>query len=156
MAELEYTIKLNPDLQKVLNIQAMQAGLTAVGMVLEAQAVKNITTMKAVDTGRLRASIMYKTKLSQSVPQAPAEWNDIIKTQPQDNEVLIGTNVFYAPYIEYGVSHKSVFRKEGDKSFYQIKKREPRPFLRKAFDQWKMRIDKVFGAAYKKVVDSQK
>lgn len=55
--------------------------LEALGVQAEGNAVKEITDMKAVDTGRLRASISHAH---------------------DDDSVYIGTNVEYAPYVELG------------------------------------------------------
>ena len=50
---------------------------------IEADAKKNITEMKAVDTGRLRSSITHEVK---------------------PGEGRVGTNVEYAQFVEYGTS----------------------------------------------------
>jgi len=55
--------------------------MEALGIAGEGNAVKEITNMKAVDTGRLRGSISHAV---------------------DDHDVYIGTNVEYAPYVELG------------------------------------------------------
>lgn len=55
----------------------IERGLTAVGVQLEGYAV----SLCPVDTGRLKGSITFDVR---------------------DNTVYIGTNVEYAPYVEYG------------------------------------------------------
>ena len=55
--------------------------LEALGMEGEGNAVSEITTMGAVDTGRLRGSISHAK---------------------DDESAYIGTNVEYAPYVELG------------------------------------------------------
>lgn len=117
---------------------ATEAGLQAIGITLEGQARHNITTMRAVKSGRLRASITFKTKNYQS-NSGYYDKEDIIKSEPKKNVVYIGTNVKYAPFIEYGT----------------IKMKE-RPYLRVAFDQWKNKLNDIFAASYKKVMDSKK
>lgn len=61
-----------------------------------------------VDTGRLRASINY---------------------QAEKDMVKIGTNVEYAPYLEYGTSRMT-----------------PKPFLRPALDSKREQIKRILGA----------
>jgi len=169
MAELSYTLKINPELKDVLNNQAMQAGLEAVGQVLEGQIVTNIKTMKIVDTGRLKNSITYKTKTKQK--------GEGLDSSPADNEVLIGTNVKYAPYIEYGtplhpvlvLDDPSKAKTEASRNLSLWAKRKglkirgwimlggpPKSFVRSALDQWRSKINDVFAASYKKVLDSKK
>lgn len=55
--------------------------LEALGIEAEGNAVSEITTLGAVDTGRLRGSITHAT---------------------DDSSAYIGTNVEYAPYVELG------------------------------------------------------
>lgn len=55
--------------------------LEALGMEAEGNAVSEITSLGAVDTGRLRASISHAS---------------------DENSAYIGTNVEYAPYVELG------------------------------------------------------
>lgn len=55
--------------------------LEALATQAEGNAVDEITRMKAVDTGRLRGSISHTT---------------------DEDTAYIGTNVEYAPYVEYG------------------------------------------------------
>lgn len=57
--------------------------LEALGIEGEGNAVDEITTLGAVDTGRLRASISHAH---------------------DDEAAYIGTNVEYAPYVELGTS----------------------------------------------------
>ena len=68
------------ELEKKENI-----ALDALGMMGEANAKKEITSLGAVDTGRLRNSMTYITDESKE-------------------EVQIGSFVTYAPYVEYGTS----------------------------------------------------
>lgn len=55
--------------------------LEALGLQAEGNAIDEITSMKAVDTGRLRGSISHAH---------------------DDEAAYVGTNVEYAPYVEYG------------------------------------------------------
>ena len=72
--------------------------LEALGIEAEGNAVSEITEMEAVDTGRLRASISHAV---------------------DGDDVYIGTNVEYAPYVELGTS-----------------KMVPRPFLHDAISKY--------------------
>ena len=62
---------------------ATEVALERIGLLGEGHAISEITIMGAVDTGRLRNSITHT---------ADSEW------------AYIGTNVEYAPYVEYGTS----------------------------------------------------
>lgn len=73
--------------------------LEAVGIEAEGNAVTEITILGAVDTGRLRGSISHAVS---------------------GNDVYIGSNVEYAPYVELGTY-----------------KMAPRPFLRNAISNYK-------------------
>ena len=72
--------------------------LEALGIEAEGNAVDEITIMKAVDTGRLRGSISHAVS---------------------GDDVYIGTNVEYAPYVELGTRRMA-----------------SRPFLRNAITKY--------------------
>lgn len=76
-------VEFDDNSQEVLNAlrNAVERGLMAVGETAATYAKKSITEQKAVDTGRLRNNINYLVR---------------------DDEVYIGTNVEYAPYVEFG------------------------------------------------------
>lgn len=76
-------VEFDDNSQEVLNAlrNAAERGLMAVGETAVTYAKKSITEQKAVDTGRLRNNINYLVR---------------------DDEVYIGTNVEYAPYVEFG------------------------------------------------------
>ncbi len=59
--------------------------LEALGIEAEGNAVDEITRLEAVDTGRLRGSISHSTD--------------------GEEKAYVGTNVEYAPYVEYGTIH---------------------------------------------------
>ncbi|MCR5271995.1 MAG: HK97 gp10 family phage protein [Lachnospiraceae bacterium] len=63
---------------------AVTKALEMIGLQAEGYAKENITRVGAVDTGRLRNSITHAAE--------------------GDDTEVIGTNVEYAPYIEYGTS----------------------------------------------------
>lgn len=107
--------------------------LKALGIEAEGNAIKEITDIKAVDTGRLRNSITFVTKDAQGSPNGqPGE-----KAKPEDyaphgsvasGEIYIGTNVEYAPYVELGTSRMAA-----------------RPFLRNAISN--------YGEDYKRIIE---
>lgn len=80
--------------------EASDRALIAVGMEAESNAKHECT---AVDTGRLRNSITYATSNSHSSSVSPATTEDSeVKEEVPEKTVVIGTNVFYGPYIELG------------------------------------------------------
>ena len=88
--------------------------LEVMGLSYVAESKKNITAWRAVDTGRLRRSINYKTRKTQIAKENP---EDSLTVQPKEGEVCIGTNVSYAGFVEYGSGAMP-----------------PRPFLRYTYD----------------------
>ena len=68
-------------------LDGLQKGLEKVGLIVERQAKINVTqsppSHPQVDTGNLRSNIIHEVG---------------------DGEVLIGTNVIYGKYLEYGTS----------------------------------------------------
>lgn len=105
------------------------------GFRIEADAKKNV----AVDTGRLRASLTTNwtgSGMSRATiidPSRETKGNDAVG-QPSGGKtgftVIVGTNVEYAPYIEYGTSKKGA-----------------RPYLFPAFNKNQTRITKDIGEA---------
>ena len=88
---------------------AMERALETIGMVAETHAKEAITRQGAVDTGRLRNSITYavKKREGEAISYRDDEGNtyrDRIGSGVEENEVYIGTNVEYAPYVEMGTS----------------------------------------------------
>ena len=91
---------------------AIERALIQCGMVAEGYAKLLCPT----DTGRLKGSIVYVTSTSHSEGESPAEPEDYTpKGTPPKGEVIIGTNVEYAPYVELGT-----------------RKQKAQPFLRPA------------------------
>lgn len=75
-------IEVNRDLMEQI-VDTLDQRLLEVGMFVENKAKENCTSMKAVDTGTLRASITSKA---------------------DNNKVSIGTNVEYGVYVHEGTS----------------------------------------------------
>lgn len=67
------------------------AAITEIGLFIEREAKVNLTESGGVDTGRLRASIGHGADGIWDIDQSP---NQVV--------VYVGTNVEYAPYVEYG------------------------------------------------------
>lgn len=76
-------VEFDDNSEAVLNAlrNAVERGLMAIGETAVTYAKRSLTEQKAVDTGRLRNSVNYRVR---------------------DDEVYIGTNVEYAPYVEFG------------------------------------------------------
>ena len=117
-------------------IKARKRALTAVGIKVQAEATKNATP--SVDTGRLRASLSYVVedgmiiKPNLSVVNSESEDTQISGAK---KAVVIGTNVEYAKYIEYGGSQK-----------------QPRGYLRIAVDENRNIITNILNQEYKKAL----
>ena len=80
---------------------AINKGVTNALVGLANIAVTQAKSIVAVDTGRLRNSITWKMKEQQGRTSANSE-SDTIIAPTDDLQVAFGTNVEYAPYVEYG------------------------------------------------------
>lgn len=92
--------------------EAIEQALEMIGLQAERYAKEIITAKKAVDTGRLRNSITHATANYSGVRtysdnEGKSYSDATTKSSPRDNEVYIGTNVEYGPYIEFGTSRKN-------------------------------------------------
>ena len=103
MAKLS-DIKLVDNSEEVLRhmLEQKALGLEAIGGQMEMHAKSNCP----VDTGRLRNSITFATSTAQGSPNtsagASAEPKDYsMHGSPDVDEVVVGTNVEYAPEQEY-------------------------------------------------------
>ncbi len=119
--------------------EAVQAALEAVGIVVEGQAIE----LAAIDTGRLKGSITYATKTAKSSPRPGPNYTpderDGVTHDGSDNSVVIGTNVEYAPYVEYGTVHMAA-----------------QPFLRRAIEITRNDIEEVFATIIRSKLDGIK
>jgi len=84
--------------------------LTAIGSSAETHTKDNITADKLIDTGRLRNSITYAagdySGIGTYTDNNKKSYSDAkARNTPKDDEVAIGTNVEYAPYLELGTQH---------------------------------------------------
>ena len=114
---------------------AILSGLTAAAITLEGEIVKKITEMKIVAIGRYRGSITYRTYNGGDEPKSPADGDNGVQSKPTQYEAFIGTNVSYAPYLEFG-----------------SKGRAPRPAIRQAFDESKELVQEVFKKQFQKMM----
>ena len=123
MATFKFTSKIQ---QVIKDIEVAEEK----SLIESAILVQDSASKKArVDTGRLRASISYSVNGENS-----EGWSTVPESQPDDHDVksgksfaIVGTNVEYAPYLEYGT-----------------KRSKARPFLRPAYDESKATIKKIF------------
>ena len=94
--------------------EADKAGLTECARQVQSQAKKLIKEKKAIDTGRLLNSIEYKV---------------------EKNEAVIGTDLFYSIFIEYGTRFMP-----------------PRSYLREGLDLVKKDLKNIYVYAYNQVM----
>lgn len=113
---------------------AVETALIAVGEAVAGQA----SELTPVDTGRLKGSITYATRTKQSKPRAPATSQDGIAHDGSENTVLVGTNVEYAPYMEYGTVRTPA-----------------QPFLRRSLEVMKDDIPKIFSQTLEEALGRQ-
>lgn len=121
MADVE--VKLTSHLGEVTDAlsDAVRLALEAVGVQAEGHAIDKITEVGAVHTGNLRNSIVHEV---------------------EDDTVVIGTNVHYAPYVEFGTGihaesgggRQTPWTYQMDGKWYVTRGMKPRPFLRPAIE----------------------
>lgn len=119
------SIDLTDNSQEIREAMRQQAikGLEVCGLLGEGYAKVNITEVKAVDTGNLRNSITHQV-------------------DEQELAVYIGTNVEYAPYIEFGTGEFAETGgrqtpwtyQDADGNWYMTTGMQPRPYLRPAIN----------------------
>lgn len=112
------------DMQAVLG-EATKKALTTVGLLLEGAVeapVGQYPKGSGRVGGRLKGSITHATKRERSNPSGPMnKTNDGVSAPTDEWTVHVGTNVEYAPYVEYGTR-------------YMRARPTPRGYLRRAFD----------------------
>lgn len=99
----------NSDLVKNAEEGAIEKALEEIGITLEAYAKLIATQKHIVDTGRLRNSITHATKgdagqANYSDNHGKTYSDGSAQGTPEAKTVYVGTNVEYAPYIEYGTT----------------------------------------------------
>ena len=103
--------------------KAMDRALPTIGLFVQGEAMVRVPVL----TGRLRGSLTYATTRGQSNTRNPAHPTDVVKRPYDKNEVYIGTNVDYGPYVEYGT-----------------KRSKAQPYLRPAVDNNRDRILELY------------
>ncbi len=99
----------NSDLVKKAEESAIEKALEEIGITVEAYAKLIATQKHIVDTGRLRNSITHAVKSYKGVAtyadnQGKMYSGGEAMGTPEEHAVYVGTNVEYAPYIEYGTT----------------------------------------------------
>ncbi len=102
--------------------QAAENALIAGGFEIANEADKNITEKNIIETGNLKRSIS---------PQDSG--NPFVENDPEGVKVIVGTEVEYAPFHEYGTS-----------------KMGARPYLRPAFDAKQQKAVAIFDKVLRK------
>jgi len=113
MISTTVSMQWHGDEVKVQGKRVVNKSAYEIGLVVEGQA----KALCAVDTGRLRGSITTAGYHKRTTAEEPATWQDSIDPPDDENEVLVGTAVFYGPYVEFGTIRSSA-----------------QPFLRPAMD----------------------
>ena len=132
--DLKFTIKVEDNSKLVLNAEdkAIENALYAMGIKAVEGSVDAISGKygipKAVDTGRLRASISFITPTDSGdsgETNTHSKAGDKLMGTADKNSVVVGSNVEYADYV-----HNGTRRMEG------------RPFLRVGIEQTKGEMEK--------------
>lgn len=132
-------VHMNSDHDRKLAL-AIEKSLRLVGGQAERFAKELISDMGAVDTGFLRNSITWA--LDGEMPQTGIYQDDAgtqtgeyglpaPESEDGNRTVYIGSNVYYAPYIEYGT-----------------RKMEARPFLSQSIQNHKREFEELFKQAF--------
>lgn len=138
----------NRDRILALEQEAAIKALTMCGLSAERHAKEIITEKKAVDTGLLRNSITFAlagdsaniknykaeraSKYSKSKKKKSGSYSGKMPKAKKGYAVYVGTNVEYAPYIEYGTGKGSSIGGQQTMAGHS-----PRPFLKPAVADYK-------------------
>jgi len=121
--------------------KAVEKALRLVGGRAERAAKETISDMGAVDTGFLRNSITYaldgeSANTSEYQDDAGNQTGEYGGEAPANGDgtrsVYVGTNVYYAPYVEFGT-----------------RKMDARPFLSQSIQSTKSEFEELFKEAFK-------
>ena len=96
---------------------AMEKTLVEAGVMIEGDAVLLANFNKGYQTGRTKGSITWATNKERSRVSGEAKSGDGVSRPSRPDTLYVGTNVEYAPHLEYGTVKMSA-----------------QPFLRPAFD----------------------
>lgn len=89
------------------------AGLTAHAAIVDYMTQPDFTGRDIVDTGRLRASVSFITQNAENsgLPPVPeSQSSDTIRGRASEGEVIIGSNVEYAAYVNTGTTKQPARR----------------------------------------------
>jgi phage gpG-like protein len=99
-------------------LEAAKRGLEKAAQIIEGQ-VARITPVGQYPKGsrrvggRLKGSITYATRTNRSRVSGVAHSGDEVSTPPDDFTAHVGTNVEYAPYVEYRWGGKHSYLRKG-------------------------------------------
>lgn len=137
------TFELKTDYSKeVLNAMHEQVvkALTICGLKAVGYAQQRLTDQGAVDTGNLRNSVTHKVVVNDN-----------------EHSVYIGSNVEYAPYIEFGTGvyypggrKTPWFYKGADGNYYRTQGMQARPYLRPAISDHSEEYEEIVKEELKK------
>lgn len=164
----EVTIKDNTD--EVLREldKAMERALLACGAEAERAAKLNLSKNKSVDTGLLRNSITYALAGKESAikvykASAPkegrpesGEYIGVAPGEVGEKAVYVGTNVEYAPYVEFGTGmyvpggSKPWRYKDAGGNWHYTKGMRARPYLKPAVTENADKFRKIIESELKK------
>ena len=111
-------VKIDGVAQLIKNIQltsaeihkACKRGIDRTALAIESDAKRKITADRHIITGRLRSSIHAELKEGQRFDYNDQHGNSFdgsLQESIEEMEAIVGTNVKYAPYIEYGTKYIS-------------------------------------------------
>jgi hypothetical protein len=86
-------------------LKACKKGIDRTAFAIESDAKRKITADRHIITGRLRASIHAELKEGESFDYSDDNgntYNGSLREKVDKMEAVAGTNVHYAPYIEFG------------------------------------------------------
>ena len=131
MSNVEVTLTSNAEAIREATAEAIKTALEAVGAQAQGNASAKITANGTVETGTLR---------------------DSIDIEVQDQELYVGTNVHYAPYIEFGTGihaesgggRQTPWTYQKDGKWYTTVGQMPAPFLRPAMQDHLEEYKQIF------------
>lgn len=142
----------NGDIVDKLIDQAVQKSIFKTGQ----QTISEAAPLTPKDTSRLRGSItlQMKTKEVKNSLSGKAFPEDIIDKPIEDNVGLVGTNVKYAAWMEYGVDHTWVINSPVlIKGKWRYIKIHPglaaQPFMRPAYNIMQGKTEGIFRNLFK-------
>lgn len=120
MPKMDFTVKSNLEAVKANFVKALQKTLTQWGILAQGYATETVP----VDTSRLKNSIDFKT-------------------DEAEGSMIVGTNVEYAPYVEFGTglyTENSQAKKipwsyqDEEGKWHTTKGMQPHPYLRPSLE----------------------